>query len=471
MNPKSIIFISLLFFFTINPLSIIKADDIFPPFYSREVRTENGITIEKISLRPLFTVYRTLNKNNEFVFEQLQLLWPFIFYQKTNDRRFFRFFPFIFFTNKFRENGTDTDNFILPLISWGKDPNEGRYFLFLPFGGIAKGHLGKEKVIVALFPLYIRTEKKGWISTNYLFPLIQTNTGARHSGWRFWPLFGTYKIYKDDKNTELIEDRKFVLWPFWIKQNRYLHDGLVGKSFVSFPFYASYESPSKVEKLYLWPIYRKTSFPKEQGYLYNIIWPLFKYGRGPNARRYEFFPLIGYKQSEKNVIKYLIWPFFRHEKNDDALSKRSNFWFVPFFLTAHHYDKNNNTDSRKVKIWPFCKYTRNHQAERKFEILSPFWFNDSLKGGFENNYADFFRLFRTQYKKNDWYDTRLLFNLFSFQKTQDTRKIRIFPFIYNYEKTPVKKKVSILGGLVEYKKDEEGKRIKILWIPFARKQK
>lgn len=471
MKLKFLFYPAILFYFIFSQSVPIKAQDIFPPFYSREIKTEGDITIEKISLRPLFTVYRTLDNKNNFVFEQLQLLWPFFFYQKTNDRRLFRFYPIIFTTKKFREDGTDADNFILPLLSWGKEPKQGRYFMFLPFGGVAKGHLGKEKVTVALFPLFFRTEFKGWKSTNYLFPLIQTNTGARHAGWRFWPLYGTYRIYRDEKNTDLMEDRKFVLWPFWIKQNRYLHDGLVGKSFISFPFYASYESPSKIEKMYCWPIYKKTTFPKDKGFLYSIAWPLFKYGRGPNSSRYEFFPLFGFKKSENHVKQFYLWPLIRNESDNTELEKRKSLWLVPFYYQTYRLDKRNNTEYKKVKFWPLWKYTRDNSQIRKFEFLSPFWFNDSTKGGFENNYADFFRIFHTNYKKKEWYNTKILFNLIHLQKDKESRKIRVFPFIYNYERSPVKKKVSILGGLVEYKKDGDGKRIKILWIPFGRKSK
>lgn len=449
----------------------IRAEDIFPPFYSREVRTENDITIEKISLRPIFTVYRTLNKDNQFVFEQLQLLWPFIFYQKTNDRRFFRFYPLVFVTSKFNENGTDFDSWILPILIWGNDPIEGRHFTMLPFGGVSKGHLGKDKILFVLPPLYFRSEYKGWISTNYLFPFIQTNSGNKHDGWRVWPFYGTYKIFSDNNNTQLMEDRKFFMWPLWITQNRYLENGAVGKSFVSFPFYASYESPSKVQKMVMWPIFNKISYPKENGVLYSILWPIFKYGNGPNAKRYEIFPLYGYKQSENHVRQFFIWPFIRMEKDSDKKEKRSSFWFLPFFWSSNSIDKTDFTEKRKVKIWPLCQYNRNNLNERKFEIFSPFWFNDSKKGGFENNYADFFRVFQTNYKKNEWYSTKFLFNLISFQKDKETRKIRIFPFIYKYEKAPEKKKVSILGGLVEYSREGKSKRIKILWIPFSKKTK
>ena len=471
MKIKILIFSFFLIFLSLSDSTIIKADDIFPPFYSREVITENNITIEKISLRPFFTVYRTLNKDNVFVFEQLQLLWPFIFYQKTNERRFFRFYPLVFVTSQFREDGTDFDTFLLPFISWGNDPKEGKYFNFLPFGGIDKGHLGKDRIICFMVPLYFRTEYKGWKSTNYLFPFFQTNTGSRHAGWRFWPLYGTYRIYADDQNTQLLEDRKFILWPFWIKQNRYLHDGLVGKTFLSLPFYGSYESPSKVQKMYCWPIYNKTSYPKEGAVSYNILWPFFRYGKGPKAKQYEFWPLYGYKQNAGHTRQYFIWPLTRVETDHNEKENASRFWLLPFFWTTHIKNIKENTESRKVKFWPVCQYAKTHEDVRKFEVLSPFWFNDSAKGGFENNYADFFRLFHTKYKKKEWYDTRFLFNLIQFQKDKESRKIRVFPFIYSYEKSPIKKKVSILGGLIEYKKTEVGKSFKILWIPFSRKHR
>lgn len=450
---------------------VVKAEDIFPPFYSREVRTENDITVEKISLRPLFTIYRTLNEDKVFIFEQLQLLWPFIFYQKTNDRRFFRFYPFAYVTSKFNDYGTDFDSWVLPILIWGNDPKEGRYFTAFPFGGITKGIFGKEKIIFILPPVYFRSEYKGWVSTNYLFPFIQTNRGNKHGGWRVWPFYGTYQIFSDNENTQLIEDRNFFMWPFWITQNRYYENAIIGKSFVSFPFYASYESSSKVQKMVMWPIYNKISFPKEKGYLYSILWPIFKYGNGPNAKRYEIFPLYGYKQNEDHVRQFFAWPFIRFEKDSDKKERRSNFWFLPFFWTSHSINKTDFTEKRKVKIWPVFQYDRNNANEKKIEIFSPFWFNDSKKGGFENNYADFFRIFHTNYKKDEWYSTKFLFNLISLKKDKVSRKIRIFPFIYNYEKAPEKKKVSFLGGLVEYSRKGEAKQFKILWIPFSKKAK
>ncbi|PCJ62900.1 MAG: hypothetical protein COA79_01880 [Planctomycetota bacterium] len=447
----------------------INADDSFPPFYEKKVKKEGKIKIKKTSFRPFFTVYQSLSK--EVVFEQLQLLWPLFFYQKTKERKRFNFYPFLYITDKNVMGHRDFDFLFMPFIAYGNDTKEGKYFAFFPFGGQVKGLLGKEKISFILFPLYYKSEYKGFVSRNYLYPFVQTITGPKKDGWRFWPFYGTYNIYKTEKKVEIFEERIFCCWPFWSKVNRFNNNGSVSRSFVSFPFYSFYDSRSKKEKTILWPLYKRLEYPKKNEVVYTLLWPFFKFGSGDTKSVFKIFPLYSWHKDSDYKRHELFWPFFRTEKRENKRLMNSRTWLFPFFWRFHYVDKIKKTERKRFKVWPFYQYAKKDDAEKSIDILSPFWFKDSKKGGFENNYAVFFRLFQLKYQKKKWYSLKLLFNLVKVEKKPDSKKVRIMPFLFNYERSPLKKKVSILGGLIEYKKTNGLKRFKFLWIPFGRRKK
>ena len=148
-------------------------------------------TEDHFAARPLFSIYKLDQKGHEYNF-----LWPLC--QFDFDTRDYRMFP----------------------AFWGYGPDD--YFVLFPllycFGPEAKPFNTAAMFPLfwyqaddywALFPLFIRSQDGKDRSYHVLWPIFNMKTGEE-SGWRVWPLAGTYH--------EPGKSHSYALWPLLYSQ-------------------------------------------------------------------------------------------------------------------------------------------------------------------------------------------------------------------------------------------------------------
>ncbi len=66
----------------------------------------------------------------------------------------------------------------------------GTFFVF-PFGGVIRNFYGRDRIVVVVWPLYVKQERPEATSWSVLHPIfthVRWKDGGR--GWKMWPLFG-----------------------------------------------------------------------------------------------------------------------------------------------------------------------------------------------------------------------------------------------------------------------------------------
>lgn len=141
-------------------------------------------------------------------------------------------------------------------------------------------------------------------------------------------------------------------------------------------------------QFFLWPLFARAT---RGGYTETqILWPIFKFGRGEGRWKLSVWPLFGLKTREGVYKRYFfLWPFiFRaHERLDgrypshslfilpfygrrDAGPFASRFYLLPLYMKQ--WDRRNPEIQRLSLFWPI--YNRGREADgREYWSLQPFY--------------------------------------------------------------------------------------------------
>lgn len=343
--------------------------------------------------------------------------------------------------------GEDVDWIFLPFLG-GRDPEEGRYFACLPFGGKLRGLLGQDEIDFVLFPIYWHTRSDKRHSLHIVWPLGNTVWGGDWSGWRFWPFYGRYQSRTEDG--ELRYDRSFVLWPFYIHHRDQLHL-LPTDLFFTFPFYGRHTN-SRVDHLtILWPFFqshhdRKYNRTTTLGYLFPYrftegqtdAWPIFGVKRTSHGT-----DIAGVKR--RTFRHFTIWPFERYEWAADGLEESTRFWLLPLLWHFHYIDRDTLETEVEWTLWPLLRYRREPGAV-ELSLISPLWFR---REDYDRLYSRIFNVFRYRWKPqiSGW---EILYGALMYRSDRDIDE-KVF---------------SVLGGLLEVGTRGGSVAFRLLYVPW-----
>jgi hypothetical protein len=289
--------------------------------------------------------------------------------------------------------GKDIDWFFLVLFWGGNDPEEGRYFAFLPFAGRLKGLLGLDEADVLMFPLFARTLNGERRSLHILWPFFNRVSGGDWRGWRLWPFYGRYESrYRDGQPRY---DRSFVLWPFYIRSHEQLNVNPTDL-FFTFPFYGHRVNSRSDTRTYLWPFFQVHDDKKEGRRTYmGFIFP-YRFTEGQT----DAWPLFGFKETRRlnapgGEIRhrrrhFILWPIERHDWAEDAREEMTRFWLMPVFWRYQTTDKEKAETDTEWKVWPLCLF-RSKAGETAFDFISPL---PLYRQDYDRYYGRLFALFR-----------------------------------------------------------------------------
>lgn len=261
----------------------------------------------------------------------------------------------------------------LPGILWTRSSQGNDRWAIFPFGGRVNRLLTYDKIVFALFPLFLYTEREGVRSWHFLWPIFGWSSGPESGSKRFWPIFG--HAWRDGRY-----DRWFWLWPFvhWHKEREPGTETLSATKFLLLPLYGNTQVGSYRSDAVLWPFFGYARDPRSRFWALDAPWPFVRIqggGRDPNAEeRTRVWPFYSHFRSDRLHADSYLWPFVHVREERYVEGDRDATFVVPFWQSWDRKDKLGGPDSSWRKLWPLYQDYREGAYERyALPALNPFW--------------------------------------------------------------------------------------------------
>ena len=347
---------------------------------------------------------------------------------------------------------------LFPFYISGESEKYGPYSSFFPIHGDIYQRFWRDEYHYTLFPLYGRTVKNGTTSTNWLYPIFNTVSGENESGFQFWPLYG-------QAAKEGVYSKRFVLWPFYIRESLGLNGDNSTENLNLFPFYASSVSPQRSSTHAPWPFCGVVRDGQGQVIERDILWPLWVTAQGKDYSIERFIPFYAESRIKDSTSNWVMWPIYRHETIKSAVFTQDKTSLL-YFLFNHSEEAWPETgkDRARSAFWPLYAWKRDETGLRSLSMPalaeSLIW-ND----GVERNWAPLWRLFIAQWDEKGNNAVSLLWNLYWQERRGQEMAWELSPLV-SYRSTTSGSDFRLLKGLFGYGSDKEGASLSLLWIPF-----
>jgi hypothetical protein len=326
---------------------------------------------------------------------------------------------------------------------WGRDSDRSYGGVFPFYGKLYNGY-GKDEIGFTMWPFYSYTVNKETTRTDMLWPFLSFYSGYE-DGFKMWPLFGKRKIGDDRKSM-------FVLWPFFIRDDKGLATDEPMKSTWFVPFYMHSESPHSEFYGVLWPFF--TYARVRDKFEVNAPWPFFTYSNWEKEKKksVSFWPLYSHSQDDKDETTNVLWPLYKKAQRHVG----DSIWTEKRILLLNKYAVDDR--GTFLNVWPFFEY-RALGENQTFFFPSIMPFRDK---GFDRIMRPLITLFEL-YKKEDSVVTSFLYGFYTKEQKGDSWRRRL-AFLVEVKKEPDGTGFQLLSGLFGM----DSKTVKILFIPFAR---
>ena len=237
---------------------------------------------------------------------------------------------------------------------WGKTA-ERSYGGIFPFYGKLYHRFRRDEIGFALWPLYGYSASEGTTRTNILWPLFSFYKG-REEGFKLGPLYGRRRIGDERRSS-------FVLWPFFIKDEKDLNADNPKASLCIFPFYMQTTSPQSSFYAVMWPFF--TYMRVQDRTEVKAPWPFFSYATGKEENEFHLWPVYSHSKVGKDEVTYVLWPIYKGSERYPGDKK----WTQKRVLIIDKYE----TDDRGTffNICPFFEYRREQRGDSLLFPLDP----------------------------------------------------------------------------------------------------
>ena len=325
------------------------------------------------------------------------------------------------------------------------DRNYGGVF---PFYGKMYHRFRRDELGFVLWPIYAYNIGDGRTRTDVLWPFFSFYSGSQE-GFKLWPLY-SQRRWGDQRKS------MFVLWPFFIKDERGLDTDQPMKSTLVVPFYVHSESPVSEYTGVIWPFftYKRVRDRVEV----NAPWPFFSYSSGETeqVKSLTFWPVYSKSKSEKDEVTYIMWPVYKAVERYPGDEEK---WTEKRILLLNRYVRDDR--GKFLNIWPFFEY-RAKDEERRFFFPSLLpWRN-----------KDFDRIIRPlitlyEYRRDgDKTVSNTLYGLYTKEQRGNAWKRR-FAFLFEMKRDEKGTGFQILSGLFGI----DPEKVKLFYIPIKRDEK
>jgi hypothetical protein len=450
----------------------------FGPFFYMQSEPD-GLTF---AVPPLFSkTDMTATDSEEF-----DLLYPLLTFDRYGRERRWQVLQLLNFSAGQDQSDTDTRRLTLfPIYFQQRSEDERRnYTALFPLLGRTQNRFGRSELEFALWPLWVKTTRRnrasdlpddpftaapyrflnarrGDVTTfNVLYPFFHYRMGEGLRGWQFWPLYGHEEKLPTLKTNDwgdvitLPGHRKdFALWPIWYNQHRGIGTTNQEHAHAILPFYAVQRSPARDSTSYLWPIGVTVTEDRARKYReVDAPWPFIVFARGEGKTANRIWPLYSHVLNTNLETRFILWPIYKQNAIHSTPLERVRHRIL-FFLYDQVTEINSETGKERVRrnAWPLFTYRKDFQGNSRLQLLAPL---EPLVPGntsVERNYSPLWSLWRSEKNPAAGKSSQsLLWNLYRNEKRGDARKC------------------SLLFGLFQYQSTPETKRVRVLFIPFGR---
>ncbi len=427
----------------------------FGPLFYRQLEE----TTETIAFPPFFSYY----KDDSIDSSGFDILYPLIHYRKYEKEYRLQLFEFINFSGGVVAEDAVARRFtIFPFYfhQWSNIPEEN-YTAIVPFYGRIKNRLFWDEVHFILFPAYSKTRKKDVVTENYFVPFFHIRHGPELTGWQFWPIYGqesknpfSFTNKYDEVELSPGHKRRFVLWPIYLESITGI--GTTNQMFqrAILPFFSYQKSDLRNSLTAPRPI--GVTLTRDNEKKFNEIgapWPFIVFARGEGKNITRIWPLYGTASNPFRESNFYLWPVYKFNRlNTPSLDVERVRIFVFLYNDSISINTESGAASRRTSLWPLFIQRIDEGKERLISpaLLEPIFPSNKP---IERNYSPLWGLYREE--KNP-------------EKKKYSKS-----FFYNLlreEKSPEKEKASFLFGLFQYEKTAESKKVKIFYIPVSNKK-
>ena len=362
---------------------------------------------------------------------------------------------------------------VLPVLYY-RATREVADVLLFPLGGVLHDFLGRDRVGIFLWPLYVAQRKREARSWSILHPVF-AYTRWTDGGWGFkvWPVFGIN--WKPGKMLKL-----FVLWPIGHYQRMETSQGEIRRWWV-FPFFGRIRDPGGGESAVLWPLFRHRTDRGLGRDDWWMPWPVIGRHCGERARGWTLWPLwASERQPGKHRARFL-WPIGWYRRTEDKRERTSSFRIVPLMFREREEraavaetSKPEPKVSGAWQFWPLVKYRYDPSGWTEAEspsLLPMRWY-----GPWERNFAPFFRVFRYHRSAEGVRSWRLLGRWMRIDIGPAVRFFEVKPLfkVYTASAGPAQAGASqwnILKGLFAYRRTGEKQTWQFLYFLRVRSER
>lgn len=372
--------------------------------------------------------------------KQVNVLAGLVRYRENERFRYFHVFPIASYTA--RTSPQELRSWFLavwPFVLVGSND-----FLLLPFGGVTRGFLGIDELVMVT-PFYIRSR---WVSKHrtdpttftvrsILWPFIAWGSDGKPGGrrkFRVAPFYGRSLRRGGER-------AGFVLWPFYTWRRK----SEVDRGFFLFPFYGKDRTPTQVHTTILFPFYHRSE-DLLTGARDVAVWPFWRRAGGADgAEVHRYWPAVEYRRHRWNTTQYVAWPFWRRSYREDARGYDRLTWLLPFYNRFEHVSKLDRSVETKTLVWPAARWYRYPDGGKELMIPTLLPSHGRQLREYLDPIRPFVSLWHRRTHPNGDRDTSALFGLYLARRTGETKKVRL------------------LGGLIGWDRREDGRYLRLLW--------
>lgn len=304
-----------------------------PFFYETETEFDN------IFAFPPFYSHTTMPDLDS---EEYDFLYPLLTYDRFGTEYRWQIGQLFSFAGGIRQDEVGKRRFTLFPIYFQQrstDPAEN-YTAVFPFYGKVQNRMFRSRTEFVMWPIYVKTVKRGQASVlpddaftsaryrylslrrgeittyNYFYPFYHVRYGDGMKGWQFWPFVG--REHKDittktntwgDLETTPGYDLRFVMWPFYARQEREIGTTNQESTLVAFPFYRSLRSPQRDSISYLLPLgLTITDDRTRKFHEVDAPWPFIVFARGEGKTVNRVWPFYSRAHNEALESNFYLWP-------------------------------------------------------------------------------------------------------------------------------------------------------------------
>ncbi len=396
---------------------------------------------------------------------QKNLLGPLISYQGSDTETHFAVRPLLASYDAPRKfsflwplgKSTEEESYLLPFYRRTKSPGSSDVSLFpffygttgersywgvFPFYGKLYGRFSRDEIGFLFWPGYGYSIADGATRRDELWPLFSFYSGTQQ-GFKLGPLYGRRQWGTDRRSS-------FVLWPFFIRDEKSLGTDNPKSSYWMIPFYMQTTSPKSSYYGVLWPFF--TYARAGETTTLDAPWPFFSFTRGKEQTGFEIWPVYSYSRNGRDEVTHVLGPLYKQGVRYPADQR----WTDKRILLLNRY----TVDDRGtfLNVWPFFEY---RGAGEKVDFFLP-----SLIPWRNSQYDRIVRPLLTLYefkKEGDKSTSNLFYGLYT-KEQEGERWSRRLAFLFEMKREPGGYGFEVLSGFFGVDRD----RLKLFYIPITR---